>query len=534
MRLRPALALFLPAVLMLAGHARPAVAQDRIGYVLVTTKTAGGDLPQARADGLAVSRAMIGAGVTVMRRENADPADFTFGAVAPLTILYFSGPTRVEAGETWLLAPDASGADSGRPEGWPLGATVRALRARGAAQVVAVVQGCHRPGQGFAVLPPRPGPSSPTGAGDASHAPEDPLADTLFLLSADPAQGCPGTPPEGPRLTARFLEALGSGAPDLAAAVADLPGEGWEDSRLVHRLPAPVAQIAPDGSAARQTDRAALLRSLPPEQAADLAALWQTLDAIPRAGQAASPLIAPGEGDGAPLPSASASAPRSAALSPASSAAVPAGARPAPAGGLRIVDVSARALLAARPTAAGLPRPSVIVGEIAPAALRPDDPDAASPLMPTLLDLSPEARAAMRAEDGAAFARLVESGAFDPAPVRLVSAIQTELQRMGCYGAGIDGQWGNGSRAAVGRYYAQRGTPAPTREPTLVLWRDMLGAEDVACPAPARTAAPARTTPPGNTAPTTSAPPSAPPSAQPPAAPAGGIDAGALGRGVMR
>ncbi|SOC10540.1 hypothetical protein SAMN05877809_105140 [Rhodobacter sp. JA431] len=532
-------------------------AQDRVGYVLVTTKAGGGELKQARQDGMAVSRAMIGAGVTVIRRENADPANFAFGTVAPLTILYFSGPTLAQGGETWLLAPGAQSQTGGRPEGWPLSATVKALKARGALQVVVVIEGCHTAGSGFAELPAPPPAFDPEPEVDAATdaAPEnappalpllprvDPLAETVFFLPADPAQGCPAEAAAEPRLTDRFLSALGSGRSDLAEAFAAAPGAGWADNRLLHRLPAPVAQVASTGVAAPYADRAALLRSLPPEQAEELAALWQKLDAMPRAAGGSGTILTTPSGTGpvSPLTTSSPVSPLSpvSPVSPLVSAPAVTPAAVRPGGGLRIVDVSARVLLAARPTAEGLPRPSVIVGQIAPteAAFRPDEDIPLTPEEPqalTISGLSAEDRAAMRAEDATAFAALVESGAFDPPPGQLVAAIQAELQRMACYTARVDGQWGNGSRGAVDRYYAERGTQAPTREPTLVLWRHILTAEDVTCPAPVRAAAPAARTAPATTTRRTTPAATAPAAPAARTAPSGGIDAGALGRGVMR
>jgi len=539
------LSLFLAALVSGAGAvlpAAPVVAQERLAYVLVTTGTPGGDLTTPRADGMAVSRGLIGAGVSTIRRENADPANFAFGAVAPLTLLYFSGPTMAQGGETWLLAPGASETSGGRPEGWPLLATIKALKARGALQVVAVVQGCHRPGPGFAAPPPPPVAAPPTAAAPPAPAPVDPLDETLILYSADPAQGCTGPAPDGTRLTDRFLAALASGAPDLAAALAETPGEGWADMRLHHRVPSPMAS-AGGGAGSGAPDPATLLRTLPPEQAAELAAMWKKVGAGP--GNAPPP-----GGTLVLTPAAPIEAGQRADTAPPSQDAASAGARPvaAPASGsgLRLVEVSSQMLLAARPTAAGLPRPSVIVGEIrpTPAAFTPGAeasataaPEAAPAA--SFYGMSASARAAMRAENAAAFVSLVDGGAFDPPPEQIAAAIQTELQRLSCYGAGIDGNWGSGSRSAVDRYYTARKDAAPSREPTLVLYRDILAAEDLTCPAQRQTApaaAPARTTatraPAATT--TTTRRATAPAATAPKKPTTGTIDAGALGRGVMR
>ena len=159
--------------------------------------------------------------------------------------------------------------------------------------------------------------------------------------------------------------------------------------------------------------------------------------------------------------------------------------------------------LVALPRAAGLPRPSIIVGLIDPpaqtgqSALRFDD-------LAT--------REKLRSEDPQRFAQLVSTGALDPPADQLGRALQEELARMGCYTTTIDGVWGGGSRAAVERYFAERpGVQAVGFDPDPALFRQIIAAADVSCPAPrvattvkprvtpapaqTRTNAPARVTP---------------------------------------
>ena len=540
---------------MLCGLAQggmQAAAQDRLAYVLASTGAEG-----ARADAMTVSRALIGAGVSVIRRENPDPASFdlgaTLGAVAPLTMIYFSGPTAQVAGETWLLAepltqPLEPLAEGQAPKGWPLHATLAALKARGALQVVAVVQGCHQPGQAGAFAPPPLPPLAPVAspisspvAGDAIAAapaepPADPLDDTLILLASDPGQPC-ASAAEGQRLTDRFLAATASGTEDLAAGFAAQPGQGWMESRLRHRLPAPV--MLPAKGPTTPDAAAALLRSLPADEATRLQRLWAA-SAAPVAG--ASPLLTPGT---AAAPSPLIDAPKPAAAASPLLAPTPASARNGAttgAGGLRLVEVSARALLAARPTAAGLPRPSVIVGDLAPTPAAFDASGADQPAASaTLYGMPAPERASLRAEDASGFAALVESGAFDPAPGEVAAALQTELARMSCYTARVDGDWGNGSRASVDRYFTALRAEAPTREATLELYRAIIGAEDVACPVVREAAAPRPQAQQGTSrragtqaaAPTRRAAPAAP-AAPAPKPRSGGLNAGALGSGVLR
>ncbi|WP_179381043.1 hypothetical protein [Jannaschia marina] len=196
--------------------------------------------------------------------------------------------------------------------------------------------------------------------------------------------------------------------------------------------------------------------------------------------------------------------------------------------GLRIGAAPLPARLpAAEATPEGLPRPSIIVGVIR----TPEEEDAAVDLDETLGAGSAdtyEMRERLRASDPEGYAELVASGAFDPLPGDLPTVLQQVLQRMGCYRLGVDGDWGNGSRASVDRYYATRGDAAPTREATDELFRDVILREDVVCPAPApaavRSATPRQTTTRRATTParSTAARPSAPARSAPAAAPSTG------------
>ncbi len=109
----------------------------------------------------------------------------------------------------------------------------------------------------------------------------------------------------------------------------------------------------------------------------------------------------------------------------------------------------------------------------------------------------------------------------------LAAAVQTELQRLGCYRMGIDGAWGPGSRSALASYFTRTDQTPLGTEPTpeiLVLIRD---SEGEICPAPAAAPQPARqqqTAPQRQAAPQRQqAAPSAPAAAAPaaPAAPSG-------------
>ena len=57
-----------------------------------------------------------------------------------------------------------------------------------------------------------------------------------------------------------------------------------------------------------------------------------------------------------------------------------------------------------------------------------------------------------------------------PAAAELPRAVQEELKRIGCYSMGVDGDWGNGSRNAMRRYYAAKKAEAGELEPTAEVW----------------------------------------------------------------
>ncbi|SFJ83244.1 hypothetical protein [Jannaschia pohangensis] len=160
------------------------------------------------------------------------------------------------------------------------------------------------------------------------------------------------------------------------------------------------------------------------------------------------------------------------------------------------VSATAQPVLASAGSSGGLPRPSIILGIVA-------QPERTFDALPESTEAEVEeiawdnlaARQAMQRQDTELYARLVETGAFDPPEGSLTRALQTELARMNCYGSGIDGDWGRGSQASVTRYVEAGGAEPPDgTDATIGLWRHIIAADDVECPeiviaAPARPAA---------------------------------------------
>lgn len=127
---------------------------------------------------------------------------------------------------------------------------------------------------------------------------------------------------------------------------------------------------------------------------------------------------------------------------------------------------------AALPRAPGLPEPSVILGDLAVLlSMAERGPRGVPRLM----------RENIRQRDIAIFQRLLAGGAFDPDGDQLAAALQTELAQMNCYDGQIDGDWGAGSAAALGRYVQASGAGQAGAEPDIALFRQIAGYEPVHC-----------------------------------------------------
>ncbi len=190
--------------------------------------------------------------------------------------------------------------------------------------------------------------------------------------------------------------------------------------------------------------------------------------------------------------------------------------------------------IAALPLAAGMPRPSIIVGLIEPVpASFPAAEEETEAAGTEISFADTEAWLALRASDPALFRSLVEGGAFDPPEGELARALQTELQRVGCYTSSIDGDFGVGSRRAVGRFFDEAGTTPVSTDPVPELFRQILLAGEVECQAVAvnttRPASGGTRQPSGQPTTTTAAPAPAPAPK-----PAGGLGNAGLGSGVFR
>lgn len=80
--------------------------------------------------------------------------------------------------------------------------------------------------------------------------------------------------------------------------------------------------------------------------------------------------------------------------------------------------------------------------------------------------------------------RSLSAAALAPLPENLPLAVQGELQRVGCYGMGVDGDWGNGSRRAMTAFYEAKKLKPGELEPTEAVYRALLAEPAKVCDKP--------------------------------------------------
>jgi hypothetical protein len=475
--------------------AMPAAAEDRVALV-IASESGAAPTDAARKDTLALSEMLFGMGFTVKRLENPDAAALT-SAIAALpadatALLYFSGSAVVTEDRTHLMTG---------PAPVPLDATLTALQGDRAetlvfldtcgAGAVPLPAPTDLPGL-FVALPTAPGADCPADAPG--------MAQLMLERITAPGQGLteqfPATPADAaaaPGLWVRstlpqpFVFRAATSATQLTAADYDMleqlsPEDRdrmvklWTDAGIA----VDIARPAPGGVTARVEETVVVISPVQP-------LAIETASVLSPITTAVSPILTGTEVQGEELAVLVAT--------PVIAAPTPARAQPVPRAG-------------------GLPQPSVILGETATlAALATPAPD-------QLLDYTDiAARQALKASDAAEYERLILTGAYDPPPEQMAIAVQTELARMNCYTTTIDGDWGNGSRRALQRYFDTLEVAAPSQDPTVDIFRQLLQKDDVECPevaapAPQPAAAAAPRTTQRQTAPAQAAP------APQPAAPA--------------
>ena len=333
--------------------------------------------------------------------------------------------TGAERALVYLTGPLTAGGSAIRLSDGPLSfeTVVTQLSQAGIGEIALLIEAC--PAQGETVMFPAP----PEGVR------------MLRAASMPPGAACPDAGSDTPRMTDLLIQQLNN-----PATLADLLGPVWMSSDLT--TPVTLNPAAPPPQPA-------------PEIVSDVSIIQSDVVTL------------------APVSPTSAGAATITQVSLEQPTAAPAS------GEVVIFAPTPQAQLAALPTAAGLPEPSIIVGLIEPQ----DDTlfeqaETPSEVVSTEIAYDNfEARRAMRAQDPEQFATLVGAGAFDPPERLLPAALQTELSRMGCYTSSIDGVWGRGSRRSVERYFGEiEGVSAVSLDPTNDLFRQIMLQDDVKCP----------------------------------------------------
>lgn len=102
-------------------------------------------------------------------------------------------------------------------------------------------------------------------------------------------------------------------------------------------------------------------------------------------------------------------------------------------------------------------------------------------------------------------------------PENLAEGVQQQLKRVGCYASKVDGDWGNGSRRALGRYFAAVKSDSKETEPTADLFIALTAAPEKTCKPEPVAAKPATKKPSGSTTKKTATQKSTAPQKQAPA-----------------
>lgn len=468
------------------------LAQDRTALVIANTAYAG----EASLDGLRretekMSESLFGLGFTVTRLENADKPAIE-AALADLSaaegqvVVYYAGHGFAQNGVSYVQPVAA------------VGETPAEL----STQSVQVVDLLGRAGERVVVLDTCHGAASQgiagRGALDASLAEVAAVTPDLLVFSAvPPGVACPAE--QGAQLTTVLLDRLSvpglpstellpvTDEPIAEPTEADVPPAAvlWSTSTRTDPF---VFRRATSGVALTQKDYE-MLESVSPSARAQLLAMWEDAGiAVDFAGEtgAAPATVGTVTEETVVLIEPVRPVSVSNTVSPVSVAA--AGVAQVQ-GDVSLFTVAPQPVaVASRPVpgAGGLPLPSIIVGypeeevEARFDVAADDDGTAVGGAEISAEDVA--LRRDFAENNRELYLSLVESGAFDPPVQQLAVALQTELKRMNCYTAAIDGDWGRGSRASVGRYYEQAGGSAPSQDPTLEMWRQVLLKDDVRCP----------------------------------------------------
>jgi hypothetical protein len=293
-------------------------------------------------------------------------------------------------------------------------------------------------------------------AGQVAPADTGPASPSFQILAEAPPEAAPETAPETP-----------------AEAVADVPAETLAEA-VPETRPEVVAEAAPapaaPGPVASVTPPMITAPSVTAPTGPDVIAL-ATPDLPARPGQAGSPrMIAPEPAQTAPV--ADTTPDQAPALDDTVTASIPPATTPA-----ATVVATAPSDTAPGPEAAPEPAPEP-APEVAAPAPEPAEPEAPALMLALADPRAPVPGDAATATDAPAMTDAVADLVI---PADLASAVQTELSRVGCYRARVDGAWGRQSSLAAIRYYSERDVTPDTLEPTEALYRLLVAEDSVVC-----------------------------------------------------
>lgn len=455
--------------MMLLCLAVPISAQERLAIVIGNGAYQDVSLSKPAGNGIAVSHSLLGLGFDVIRLENVNAQEYQFdNRKANTVIIYFSGKVSTVNKKTILWSVEQN--QKGDPSGWYLNDLVSGFINAGSKRVLVFLDVCH----------------SELDLSKLVALPALEIDNVFQAQAMKPGTTCSTVKETSPDFTQQLIKALLRPNVPLSKAFQGTDAI-WVSSSLLHPFILRHADEKIEGLTSADLE---MLGRLSDEDRKNMLSLWRQAGIIEDNsagfGESSSTVTIPKSKKTTILLTAQIKPVNIATpLKPVANI-IPAKHEPHAVGGVRIFTAVASSTGPARqlqPTKAGLPKPSIIVGNIKSANASFNATEFGGALSRTEVGGTGfEARQKLRKKDPELFEQLLIGGAFDPLPEMLPAAIQTELARMGCYASRIDGVWGNGSRAAVDRYYKHLGENTLTRQPEVSLFRQLVRKDNVVCP----------------------------------------------------
>ncbi len=444
----------------------PANALDKLAVVIGNSSYANHNLRAPAQNAILVSQSLLKLGFEVVRLENANAASQPLGnRSAETVVIYYSGAIAVEGMQTRLLSVVQK--DINKPSGWVLDELVRSYQKAGAKQILIFLDTCH----------------ADAGEQYRRQALSLDIKNVFQVQAGAPGEMCPAETEATASFTRTIVDAMLTPNVTLSDSLSSKTGI-WFKSLLSNSFSFRQQSETAKELSASDLD---MLDRLSEQDRKRILDLWRKAgiirdDPTRSTVETSTANIATVQNDTIILPT-SVQPVVISTIQPAATSIVNINTLSQVQNNVRIFNASVTPERQFRPAAVGLPTPSIIVGNIKSEDSFSNPTElggAISGVETGVLDF--KTRQTLRNNDPASFERLLASGAFDPQPDTIAGAIQTELSRMGCYSARIDGIWGKGSRAAVDRYFSQIGIAAPSREPVTAVYRQILRKDNITCP----------------------------------------------------